>query len=236
MEKASAAAATDKIRFWGAASIGVGAIVGGGIFVLGGVALRETGSGAIVAFLLNGIIALLTAASLAQMTRLFPESGGFYTFAKRILSVRVAFVVGWVVWFAHLVAALLYALGFSEYIIDVLSVLLAGLFGVSSALLHSSEAAYVAACGPVLFYSYALVRSQEKGTNAANIIKVVLFVVLILAGLAAYLKEPQHTFAGSVLPLFPKGLAGLGAAMGLTFIALQGFEVIAGAAGEIKNP
>lgn len=228
-------AKTAKIGLWSGVSIGVGAIVGGGIFVLGGVALRETGSGAIFAFLLNGGIALLTAASLAQMARLFPESGGFYTFAKRILSVRVAFVVGWVVWFAHLVAALLYALGFSEYLIDVLGVLFLGVFGVDAALLRTSEAAYLAACGPVLFYSYALVRAKSKGTDAANVIKLALFVLLILAGLAAFFRDPTRSFSTAVQPLLPNGLGGLGAAMGLTFIALQGFEVIAGAAGEVKN-
>jgi len=77
----------------GATAIGVGAIVVGGILVLGGVALAETGPGAIVAFGLNGLIAALTALSFAELSSAFPESGGAYTYAKKVLSVRAAFAV-----------------------------------------------------------------------------------------------------------------------------------------------
>ncbi len=85
--------------------MGVGAIVGGGILVLGGVALAESGPGAIAAFAINGLVAGLTALSFAEMSSAFPESGGAYTFAKKVLSVRLAFAVGWVLWFASIVAA-----------------------------------------------------------------------------------------------------------------------------------
>ena len=49
------------------------------------------------------------------MAASFPESGGTYTFAKKVLSVEAAFMVGWVVWFASIVAAVLYALGFAAF-------------------------------------------------------------------------------------------------------------------------
>src|SRR5262245_59291755 len=94
----------------GASLGGVGAIVGGGILVLAGVAFRATGPSAVLAFLLNGVIALLTALSFAEMSTAFPESGGPYLFAKRVLSVRAAFGVGWILWFAYIVAGVLYAL------------------------------------------------------------------------------------------------------------------------------
>ena len=57
-----------------------------------------------LAFGLNGVIAVLTALSFAEMASKFPESGGTYTFSKKVLSVEAAFVVGWVVWFASIVA------------------------------------------------------------------------------------------------------------------------------------
>ena len=80
----------------GATGVGVGAIVGGGILALAGVAFSATGPGAMLAFALNGIIAMLTALSFAEMAAAFPESGGTYTFAKKVLNVRIAFAVGWV--------------------------------------------------------------------------------------------------------------------------------------------
>ncbi|MEO6872349.1 MAG: amino acid permease, partial [Chthoniobacterales bacterium] len=77
---------------------------------LAGAAFSATGPSAVLAFALNGIIALLTALSFSEMAAAFPESGGTYTFAKKVLNVRIAFAVGWVVWFASLIAAVLYAL------------------------------------------------------------------------------------------------------------------------------
>jgi basic amino acid/polyamine antiporter, APA family len=77
--------------------IGVGAIAGGGILALAGVAFSATGPGAVAAFALNGFIAILTALSFAELSTLFPQSGGAYTFAKKVLSVETAFGVGWVV-------------------------------------------------------------------------------------------------------------------------------------------
>jgi len=62
----------------GATGVGVGAIVGGGILALAGVAFVLTGPGALVAFALNGVIALLTVFSFAEMATAFPESGGAY--------------------------------------------------------------------------------------------------------------------------------------------------------------
>ena len=64
------------VGLWGATGIGVGAIVGGGILALAGVAFATTGPGAIVAFALNGVIAALTALSFAELASTFPESGG----------------------------------------------------------------------------------------------------------------------------------------------------------------
>jgi APA family basic amino acid/polyamine antiporter len=61
---------------FGATLIGVGAIVGGGILALAGVAFRTTGPGAVLAFVLNGGIALLTAASFSELAVRFPQSGG----------------------------------------------------------------------------------------------------------------------------------------------------------------
>jgi len=114
------------VGFWRATGLGVGAIMGGGIVVLGGLAVAEAGPSALLAFTLNGIIALLTAASLAELATRFPENGGQYLYARRTFSVPTAFGVGWVMTFAHVVAAVLYALGFGVYGIATLDALFPG--------------------------------------------------------------------------------------------------------------
>ena len=70
---------------WGAVGLGVAAIVGGGILILGGVAFEATGPSAVLAFGLNGFLAILTVFSFAEMSAAFPESGGTYVFSKKVL-------------------------------------------------------------------------------------------------------------------------------------------------------
>lgn len=103
------------LGLFGATALGVGASVGGGILALAGVAFATTGPSAIVAFGLNGAVAFLTATSLARLARRFTDSGSFYLYARKLLSIEVAFVVGWVVWFASILAGVLYALGFAAF-------------------------------------------------------------------------------------------------------------------------
>ena len=78
----------------GATGVGIGAIVGGGILALAGVAYATTGPATLLVFAANGVIAVLTALSFAEMSTAFPQSGGTYTFAKNVLSVRAAFAFG----------------------------------------------------------------------------------------------------------------------------------------------
>jgi len=77
-----------QLGLFGATALGVGAIVGGVILALAGVAFATTEPSAIMAFGLNGAIALLTATSFARLARRFPESGRLYTYPKKVLSIR----------------------------------------------------------------------------------------------------------------------------------------------------
>ncbi len=82
---------TRHLGLLGATGVGVGAIVGGGILALAGVAFATTGPSAILAFGLNGVVAMLTAVSFAELASRFPESGGTYTHARKVLTVEAAF-------------------------------------------------------------------------------------------------------------------------------------------------
>ena len=114
-----ASTSPQETRLLDATGVGVGAIVGGGVLALAGVAFATTGPSAIAAFALNGGIAILTALSLAELASRFPQSGGTYAYARRVLTVEAAFAVGWVVWFASVVAAVLYAIGFAAFLVPV---------------------------------------------------------------------------------------------------------------------
>ena len=159
----------------GATGIGVGAIVGGGILALAGLAFATTGPGALAAFALNRIIALLTALSFAEMAVAFPESGGTYTFAKKVLSVEAAFIVGWVVWMASIVAGVLYALGFAAYAQFALEQLWAALIGTSPDWLLGSTALLVMSIGATAFYGFSLSQKAGGGRQWATLGKVLVF-------------------------------------------------------------
>ena len=229
-------ALTRSLGLWQATAIGIGAIVGGGILALAGVAFAATGPGAIVAFALNGVIAALTALSFAELAAAFPESGGSYTFAKKTLSVGAAFMVGWVVWLASIVASVLYALGFASYAAFAAVRLwrLAG--GEPPWWVEARLGLVVLAVLATVVYAAQLSRKAAGGAVGATVGKVVLFCALIVAGLWALPGELRLGVGDRLTPFFPGGAAGLIQAMGYTFIALQGFELIAAVGGEVRQP
>lgn len=227
---------TRTLGLLGATGIGVGAIVGGGVIVLAGVAFRAAGPAALAAFALNGVIAALTALSFAELGTAFPESGGAYVFAKKILSVRAAFAVGWVLWFAYIVGAVLYALGFAEYGTALLADALRAAGLASPAWLGGRRAALIAAVGASSAYALALAQKPTGGGQWATIGKLVVFAVLLAGGLWALGVRRGEPIVTDLQPFMPHGLSGVLTAMGATFIAVQGFELVSGVGGEVRAP
>ncbi len=224
------------IGLFGATGVGVGAIVGGGILALAGVAFATSGPAAILAFGLNGVIGLLTALSLAEMASKFPESGGTYTFSKKVLSVEAAFMVGWVVWFASIVAAVLYAVGFAYFAMIMVNDLRLAAQGSAPEWLTSSRTITTVAVGTTVLLGLNLMRRATSGGQWVNVSKVMVFGILIVAGLFVMARQPATDTISKLQPFFAKGWSGLIQAMGYTFIALQGFDLIAAVGGEVKNP
>ncbi len=220
----------------GATGVGVGAIVGGGILALAGVAFATTGPAAMLAFGLNGVIALLTALSFSEMASKFPESGGTYTFSKKVLSVEAAFTVGWVVWFASIVAAVLYALGFAHFTLIMVSDVWQAVRGERVAGLTDPRTVTTLAVLTTVLLAVGLIRKAAGGGQWVNVGKVVVFGVLIGGGLWAVLRQPPGETSAALQPFFTAGFAGLIQAMGYTFIALQGFDLIAAVGGEVREP
>ncbi len=224
------------IGLLGAVGIGVGSIIGGGILVLAGAAFSAAGPGAIIAFLLNGAIAIITALSFAELSAAFPESGGPYVYSKKVLSIRAAFAVGWLVWFATMVASVLYALGAGHFIALLVQGVL-GMFPGSYGERVSGEwvSAGIAVLA-IVIYSASLINKPGGGGAFANIGKIIVFSILILGGVWALSKEPPGSIGGDLSPFLPFGVLGVVQAMGYTFITLHGFELISAVAGEVKNP
>ena len=226
------------LGYFDATMIGVGAMIGAGIFVLTGIATGEAGPAALLAFALNGIVTLLTAFAYAELASSIPEAGGGYAFVKRAFPGLVGFISGWMLWFAYTVACALYAVGFGGYFLELLhsyfpaiSEAFVGLVG------HSGAISMVTFAISAFFVSLNLIGADVTG-KAENIITVSKIIVLglfIAFGLNAIGRTPT-LFRENFTPFFPKGFGGVMAAMGLTFIAFEGYDLIATVSEEIKDP
>lgn len=208
-------------------------MIGGGILALAGVAFSVSGPSAIFAFLLNGCIAFLTVFSFSEMAAAHPQNGGIYTFSKKTLSVEAAFGVGWVVWFASIVASVLYALGFGSFVVIAIQQIYPVIqeLGFSPRVLTA-----LLALASLAFYTWRLSKVGGGSGMVANIGKLIVFAIIIAAGFAMTVQTSFSEIKSSFQPFFTGGVGGVLAAMGYTFIAVQGFGLITNVGGEIKNP
>ncbi|MEZ5274782.1 MAG: amino acid permease [Opitutaceae bacterium] len=213
--------------------IGVGAMIGAGIFVLTGIAAGVSGPGLIVVFLLNGLVTLFAAAAYAELGSCFHEAGGGYLYVKQGLKDPQGFMSGWMAWFAYVVACALYALGFGAYLKEVLPVV--GLQHFQTPFLPMEKWMAVLV---VVAFCYINYRGASEAGGAGNIVtagKILVLIVFIGFGIWATLRQPdwQARFLDDPLP---NGFGSIFVAMGLTFIAFEGYEIIAQCSEEVQNP
>jgi basic amino acid/polyamine antiporter, APA family len=212
--------------------IGVGAMIGAGIFVLTGIAAGVAGPALIITFSLNGMVALLTAFSYAELGSCYHDAGGGYLWVKEGLPKWNGFISGWMSWFAHAVACSLYALGFSAYFGLVLQE-----FNIALPQWGFLSPQKILAVLAALGFAYINFRgASETGKvgNFVTIAKIIILMIFIGFGINMLYHKPDWTAAFH--PFMPNGWGGVFKAMGLTFIAFQGFEVISQCSEEIKNP
>lgn len=211
--------------------IGVGAMIGAGIFVLTGIAAGVAGPAILIAFLLNGVVAFFTASAYAELGGSIPEAGGGYLWVKESLPQPSGFLSGWMSWMAHSVACSLYAIGFGAYFGEVLLEFKIPLF-FSPQVLKKILAVMV-----VIIFSWINYRGAKetgKAGNVVTVLKILILLFFVLLGSKIIISEPQrftHFF-----PFFSKGFIGILTAMGLTYIAFEGYEIIAQSGEEVKNP
>ncbi len=213
--------------------IGVGGMIGAGIFVLTGIAAGVAGPALVLVFLLNGFVTTLTALSYAELGSAFPEAGGGYLWVKEGLGGAQGFLAGWMSWFAHAVAGSLYALAFGRFATEIL--VSAGL--APSGLTVEQLTLVLMTMIIILFTTINYLGASETGTigNIITITKVVILALFVIFGIVAMLRSGDWV-SRFTDDLFPNGLSGVLAAMGLTFIAFEGYEIIAQSGEEAIDP
>jgi len=221
-----------------ATMIGIGAMIGAGIFVLTGIAAGEAGPGALLAFALNGVVTLLTALSYAELASAYPKSGGGYSFITKAFPGPAGFAAGWMLWFCYIIACALYALGFGSYFWEFIRSFYPQLADLVFRLAgHKVPALTMTALVSVVFIVVNMRGTAVTGSveNIITMAKIAILGIFIAYGVKRIFQIPDQAIA-SFKPFLPNGGGGVLIAMGLTFIAFEGYDLIATVAEEIKAP
>jgi len=213
--------------------IGVGAMIGAGIFVLTGIAAGVAGPALLLVFLLNGVVALLTAMAYAELGSSFHDAGGGYLWVKTALPDPNGFLSGWMSWFAHAVACSLYALGFGAYFHLVLTA--AGAPEIQLGFLTLEKWLAVVVCVLFAYINFRGASETGKAGNVVTVGKVIIILAFVGTGVWVMLTR-RPDWQAAFQPMLSEGWGGVFAAMGLTFIAFEGYEIIAQTSEEVENP
>jgi len=204
----------------GAISIGVGGMVGGGIFAVLGEAVSLAHSATTYAFLIAGLVALLTSYSYAKLSVVYQSQGGTVSFIDKAFGHNLlSGSANLMLWLSYLVTISLYAVAFASYgatfftqKTSLLNHILISLSIILPALINLVSASFV-----------------SKSESIIVGIKIILLIVIIVSG-ASYVDTSRLMLAKDFQPLSAV-VAGM-----IIFVAYEGFELIANAAEEIKEP
>jgi amino acid transporter/nucleotide-binding universal stress UspA family protein len=212
--------------------LGIGALLGGGIFTLLGPAAGLAGPGLFMSMILGAGIAFLNLQMYIALGTTFPETGGGYLWVKMGLGNFQGFLAGWISWFAHAVAAGVYALSFGFYVHELLRVV-----GIELPISAGNEAK-ILGIFVVAIFGYQNWKGIKSAGKAGNYITGALMGILglfIIAGGIRMASEPTETIQ-NLTPLLPYGWLGILAAASFFYIAFEGSEIQVQAAEETKDP
>ena len=215
-------AKTEKLGLKELVAMGVGGMVGGGIFSVLGLAVGVAGHAAPIAFILGGIIALLTGFSYAKLGLEFHSDGGSFTYLEHAFRHRnIAGIGGWLLVAGYVGTMALYAYTFGVYG--------TAMFGEnmhSNAMQHFLQSMILLVFLGINLYG---IKAAGKSEDIIVMIKVLILSLFAVIGFF-YVKTD------SLLPVFNLGAGGVLMGAALIFVAYEGFELIPNATREMKNP
>ena len=204
------------LNLFDAASIGIGAIIGAGIFVVLGIAIGYAGPAIIISMIIAGIVASFTAFSFAELGSAIPKEGGVYEYAHEMISPSVGFIVGCLWVFAQIVAGTAISLGFASYFVAVFPLFSIKIVAVSIALLLTG-------------LNLVGIKKSATVNNILVLTKIVILCLFIGIGIF-------HINSSNYSPFTPNGSFGILQGAAFIFFAYLGFGRIATLGGEVKNP
>ncbi len=203
-----------KLTFWELVSIGIGGMIGGGIFAVLGLSIQLSGGYSPISFLIAGIIALLTAYSYSKLSRVINSSGGTVSFINKAFGSN-SFLSHWlniILWISYIIMISLYSYAFGNYLIASI-----GIF--NPILTHIAISIPI-----ILFFLVNLAGSKAMGRVEKYIVafKVTILSLFIIVGLTFFSPNKIISVNTTFLDFVSGGF--------IIFLAYEGFELIANAA------
>ena len=211
--------ATKLLSFWEATAVGLGNIVGAGIFVMAGSAISDAGPGALFAFIITALLAMTVGLNSAELSSKLPQvEGGVYSFARATLGDTTGFLVGWFRLISYAVSGGAVALGFAGYMTAL---------GLPKAGYYPLAAALIMILSLIEIKGIKIASQFEKWLVTFTILGLCLTIFTVLA-LGRY--SPSN-----FVPIFPHGSTGVLQAASLAFFAYSGFNTIATLTPDVKD-
>lgn len=199
-----------------AVGVGLGAIIGAGIFVVTGVAAGVSGPAFIISLLIAGLVATFNGLSSAQLAAVYPHSGGTYEYGYRLLNPSVGFSAGWMFLMSKLAAGGIVAIGFGVYFFQLVPLVSPLFLSVAAVVLLT------------LANFFGI-----KKTGYLNLFIVGITLLSLLYFIVSGFPEIQTE---NFTPFAPFGFSGIAEATALLFFAFTGYARIATLAEEVRDP
>ena len=223
-------------------ALGIGAIVGTGIYTLIGVGANLAGPGVLLSFLVAGVVCACAALAYAEMATMMPAAGSAYTYSYIALGETIAWIVGWSLILEYTLVVSTVAVGWSGYAVGFLQGVGIDLPQALTVGPHAGGFVNL----PAIAITWVVAGALIVGTRESATVNAILVVAKLLA-LGVFVAVALPAFDSSNLhPFMPYGFAesagpdnvkhGVMAAAAIIFFAFYGFDAISTAAEETKNP
>jgi APA family basic amino acid/polyamine antiporter len=213
--------------------LGIGAVIGTGIFVLTAEATQKAGPGMMLSFVIAGAVCAVAALCYAEMAAMVPVSGSAYTYSYAVMGELVAWMVGWALILEYAIAAGAVSVGWSGYFIGWLN----SSFNISVPLdLVRGPFDGGMINVPAMVIAALVTALLVKGTKESATVNAVLVGVKILALAMFVILTIPVIKTGQFTPFAPLGFVGISGAAASIFFAYVGFDAVSTAAEETKNP
>ena len=214
--------------------LGIGGIIGSGVFVLTGIgAARYAGPGIVLSFVAAGLLCMLVGLAYAELASLIPAAGSAYAYTFASLGEGMAFLCGWSLIIGYIVTASAVAVGFSAYFSGMMASL--GMEIPKALLTTAPEGGIINL--PAVIITLIIGGILAHGTKESSRLNAIL-ISLTLCAILGYIvvTMPHMDIAKNMEPFLPFGAAGIMTGAAVVFFSFMGFDTVATSAEECKTP